>query len=67
MSNPPLPNIQDPTANLTINQEVQARDWESALPDMTRAELEQAASLLYRAMLSRDNYYKELIKKQWGL
>lgn len=63
---PPLP-ITDEQSPLTLEQKFLVRHWQDQCKEMTQADLAELATVLYEQMLIRDNYFKELLKKDWGL
>jgi hypothetical protein len=63
---PPLP-LNPTAAPLSLEQQFLVRHWQDQCQGMTQPDLAELAAVLYEQMLIRDNYYKALIKKDWGL
>ncbi len=58
---------ETPPPSLSIEQEFNVRAYSWHLRGASREQIIDITIALYRSMLLRDNYYKQLIAHQWGM
>ena len=59
--------IEETTPPLTMEQSFSLRLFENQVKEMNREQAIAQLVKLYEQMLLRENQYKEILKKQWGL
>ena len=59
--------IEETTPPLTMEQSFSLRLFSSQVQGMNREQAIAQLVKLYEQMLLRENQYKEILKKQWGL
>jgi hypothetical protein len=62
---PPLPGNQE--KNLTLPQELLIIQFRTQCEVLSRNDLVELSTALYRELFYRDNCFRELLKKDWGL
>jgi len=54
-------------SNLTLEQQFNIRWFEQQVKQMSREQAQEFLVKLYHEMVVKENFYQEMIKKQWGI
>ncbi len=71
MDTPELPPVSQSTndnpVELTLEQKFNLRSFETQVQNMSHKQAQDFLVKLYEELLLRDQYYKRLLKHEWGL
>ena len=59
--------MMNQSVELSLEQRLKQRIFTDRVKTLSREDIEQLASELYKQMMLKENMYKALVKEEWGI